>query len=85
MKGIELDGILPGDRVTISRQIDGDVTALQISRDSLGGLYVSQIQVAWWDGRRRECQWLEPWEVQLADDSEPMGFMYYAPPEHKGG
>ena len=39
-------------------------------------LYVASLELAWWDGRMRHCEWVEPHEVTpiTDDDDKPIGF-----------
>jgi hypothetical protein len=63
-------GIL-GRACRIDDGIPGMVTGV-LERIS-GGL---EIEVAWWDGRQRRCEWLNPAEVALEPEDGPrkLGF-----------
>ena len=68
------DTVRPGTRVALDGDIEGVVSANTIRQNADGGLYVSSVEVVWFDGAVRRCDDVEPWEVQPLDDPSPIGF-----------
>ncbi len=64
----------PGQRVEIGDGIEGLVTSIQLRLNADDALYVSAIEVSWWDGCSRRCEWLEPWEVSAGIEPVKIGF-----------
>lgn len=56
----------PGTVVTLAGGIPAQITAVQIWE---GGHLV--YQVAWWSGRERHAEWLEPREIQIGAGHKP--------------
>lgn len=54
-----IEAIPVGALVTIGDGIIGSVTAICVRNNNL-----VSYEVCWWNGRTRECKWLEAFEVQ---------------------
>jgi hypothetical protein len=70
----------PGEAVTIGDGIPAHVTSIQLRQSADGSIYLSAIEVAYWDGCSRRCEWLEPWEVSpVAGEPGKIGFAAQLP------
>lgn len=52
-----IEVIHPGSRVTIGGDVEALVLAVMIMTDGV------QYKVAWWDGRERREEWIDPAEI----------------------
>ena len=73
MKPANTDTLRPGSKVLVEG-VPATVTANTIRQDISGRLFVAALEVAYWDGRVRHCETIEPWEATPFSDIEPIGF-----------
>lgn len=59
----------------VGGDIPAHIVGNLIRQQADGTLYVAELEVVWYDGRARQTDWVQPWEVTpLEDDSSPLGF-----------
>ena len=69
------DTVRPGRTVRVGGDLIATVTGNTIRQNAAGELYVSSLELCWWDGRTRHSEWVEPWQVTPVEADGVMGFV----------